>query len=81
MRQELFKELVLIFARALVDDPEQVKVDVIETTNSLVIVLSVSKKDLGKIIGKQGGTANALRTILTAADAKDRNRVVLEVIE
>jgi uncharacterized protein len=58
-----------------------VKVDVIEATNSLVIELSVSKKDLGKIIGKQGRTANALRTILTAAGAKVRNRVVLEVID
>jgi predicted RNA-binding protein YlqC (UPF0109 family) len=81
MGQELLGELVLAVARALVDDPEQVKVDVIEATNSLVIELSVSKKDIGKIIGKQGRTANALRTILTAAGAKVRNRVVLEVIE
>jgi uncharacterized protein len=76
MGQKLFKELVIAVARALVDDPEQVKVDVIEAPNSLVIELSVSKKDLGKIIGKQGRTANALRT----AGAKVRNRVVLEVI-
>lgn len=53
----------------------------IEATNSLVIELSGSKKDLGKFIGKQGRTANAVRTILTAAGAKVRNRVVLEVIE
>ena len=78
---EQLKELVLVIARALVDEPEQVKVNVIESTNSLVLELSVSKKDIGKIIGKQGRTADALRIILTAVGAKTRNRVILEIIE
>ena len=78
---EQLKELVLVIARALVDEPEQVKVNVIESTNSLVLELSVSKKDIGKIIGKQGRTVDAFRIILTAVGAKSRNRVILEVIE
>jgi predicted RNA-binding protein YlqC (UPF0109 family) len=78
---EQLKDLVLVIARALVDDPEQVKVNVIESTNSLVLELSVSKGDIGKIIGKHGKTADALRIVLTAVGAKTRNRVILEVIE
>jgi predicted RNA-binding protein YlqC (UPF0109 family) len=78
---EHLKELVLVIARALVDDPEQVKVNVIEGANSLVIELSVSKEDIGKIIGKQGRTVGALRIILNAVGAKTRNRVILEIIE
>ena len=78
---EHLKELVLVIARALVDDPEQVKVNMIESTNSLVLELSVSKKDIGKIIGKHGRTVDALRIVLTAVGAKTRNRVILEVIE
>ena len=78
---EQLKELVLVIARALVDEPDQVKVNVIESANSLVLELSVSKKDIGKIIGKQGRTADALRIVLTAVGAKTRNRVILEVIE
>jgi predicted RNA-binding protein YlqC (UPF0109 family) len=78
---EQLKELVLLIARALVDEPDQVKVNVIESTNSLVLELSVSKKVIGKIIGKQGRTADALRIVMTAVGAKTRNRVILEVIE
>jgi uncharacterized protein len=81
MGQEQIKELVLVIARALVDDPEQVKVNMIESTNSLVIELSVSNRDMGKIIGKHGRTADALRIVLTAVGAKTRNRVILEVVE
>jgi predicted RNA-binding protein YlqC (UPF0109 family) len=78
---EQLKELVLVIARALVDDPEQVKVNVIESTNSLILELSVSKRDIGKIIGKQGRTVDALRIVSTAVGAKSRNRVILEVLE
>jgi predicted RNA-binding protein YlqC (UPF0109 family) len=78
---EQIKELVLLIARALVDEPDQVKVNVIESTNSLVLELSVSKKDIGKIIGKQGRTVGACRIILNAVGAKSRNRVILEIIE
>ena len=78
---EQLKELVLVIARALVDEPDQVKVNVIESANSLVLELSVSKKDIGKIIGKQGRTVGAFRTILNAVGAKSRNRIILEIIE
>jgi uncharacterized protein len=78
---EQLKELVLVIARALVDEPDQVKVNVIEGATSLIIELSVSKMDIGKIIGKQGRIANAFRTILNAAGAKTRKHVTLEVIE
>jgi predicted RNA-binding protein YlqC (UPF0109 family) len=78
---EQLKELVLLIARALVDEPDQVKVNVIESTNSLVLELSVSKKDIGKIIGKQGRTVGAFRIILNSVGAKFRSRVILEVIE
>jgi uncharacterized protein len=81
MGQEHLRDLVILIARALVDNPEQVMVNVIEGTNSFVIELSVSQEDMGKIIGKQGRTADAFRTIMRAAGAKTRNRVHLEVIE
>lgn len=78
---EHLRELVLVIARALVDDPDQVKVNMIESATSLIIELSVSKRDIGKIIGKQGRIANAFRIILNAAGAKTRKRVTLEVID
>ncbi len=75
------KNLIEIIAKALVDYPEQVKVTEVEGENTSVIELSVAKEDLGKVIGKQGRTARALRTILTAASAKIKKRAVLEIIE
>jgi predicted RNA-binding protein YlqC (UPF0109 family) len=78
---EQLRELVLVIARALVDDPEQVKVNVIEGSNSFVFELSVSKQDLGKIIGKQGKTADAFRTILSSIGGKARKRITLEIVE
>jgi len=65
----------------LVDNPEQVKVNEIEGERTSVIELSVAKEDLGKIIGKQGRTARAMRTILSAASTKNNKRAVLEIIE
>lgn len=75
------KNLIEILAKALVDYPEQVKVTEVEGENTSVIELSVAKEDLGKVIGKQGRTARALRTILTAASAKVKKRAALEIIE
>jgi len=75
------KELIEQIAKALVDHPEQVKVSEIGGENTSVIELVVAKEDLGKVIGKQGRTARAIRTILTAASTKIRKRAVLEIIE
>ncbi|MBI1911549.1 MAG: KH domain-containing protein [Deltaproteobacteria bacterium] len=75
------KDLIEYIAKALVDNPEQVKVTEIEGERTSVVELSVAKEDLGKIIGKQGRTARALRTILTAASTKLKKRSVLEIIE
>lgn len=75
------KELVKFIAQALVDNPEQVQVKEIEGEQTSVIELKVAKEDLGKVIGKQGRTARAMRTILSAASTKIRKRAVLEIIE
>ncbi|MBI5235562.1 MAG: KH domain-containing protein [Deltaproteobacteria bacterium] len=75
------KELILVIAKALVDHPEQVKVVEIEGERTSVLELSVAKEDLGKVIGKQGRTARAIRTILTAASTKMKKRCVLEILE
>lgn len=75
------KELVEMMAKALVDKPEEVEVTEIEGEQTTVIELKVAKEDLGKVIGKQGRTARAMRTILGAASTKIRKRSVLEIIE
>jgi hypothetical protein len=77
----MLKELVDFMARALVDQPDQVRVSEIEGEQTSVIELRVAKEDLGKVIGKQGRTARAMRTILSAASTKIRKRSVLEIIE
>lgn len=75
------KELVTYIARSLVDEPDAVEVSEIEGEQTAVIELKVAKQDLGKIIGKQGRTARAMRTIIAAASTKARKRTVLEIIE
>ncbi|HDH97230.1 MAG TPA: KH domain-containing protein [Proteobacteria bacterium] len=75
------KDLVEYLAKALVDNPEHVKVNEIEATATSVIELRVAKEDLGKIIGKQGKTAKAIRTILSAASSKLKRRAVLNILE
>ena len=75
------KELITYIAKALVDKPEEVFVTEIEGEQTSVIELKVAKEDLGKVIGKQGRTARAIRTILGAASTKLRKRAVLEIIE
>jgi len=75
------KELIKFIAEALVDNPNQVEVTEVEGERTSVLELKVAKEDLGKIIGKQGRTARAIRTILAAASAKINKRVVLEIME
>ncbi len=75
------KNLIKYTAQALVDYPEQVEVSEVEGRQTSVIELKVAKEDLGKVIGKQGRTARAMRTILSAASAKIKKRSVLEIIE
>lgn len=75
------RELIEFMAKALVDNPDQVDVQEIEGEQSSVIELRVAREDLGKVIGKQGRTARAMRTILSAASTKLRKRAVLDIIE
>lgn len=75
------KELIKYMAQALVDNPDQVAVSEVVGEQTSVIELRVAKEDLGKVIGKQGRTAKAMRTILSAASTKIRKRTVLEIIE
>jgi predicted RNA-binding protein YlqC (UPF0109 family) len=84
MAQTASEELRLLvdyLARALVDLPDQVSVRMVEGEQTTVIELKVAKEDLGKVIGKQGRTARAIRTILNGASTKLRKRTVLEIIE
>ncbi|MCK4534241.1 MAG: KH domain-containing protein [Syntrophobacterales bacterium] len=75
------KDLVKYMAQALVDHPDDVDCTEIVGEQTSVIELRVAKDDLGKVIGKQGKTAKAMRTILSAASAKIHKRAVLEIIE
>lgn len=75
------KEMIETIARALVDEPEQVSVNEFGGANSTILELSVSKGDIGKVIGKNGRMADALRTLLIAASAKSRKRTLLEIID
>jgi len=75
------KELIKYIAQSLVDNPEKVEVTEVVGEQTSVIELRVAKEDLGKVIGKQGRTAKAIRTILSAASAKIHKRSVLEIIE
>jgi predicted RNA-binding protein YlqC (UPF0109 family) len=75
------RDLVEYIAKALVDHPEQVKVSEVQGEKISIIELTVAKEDMGKIIGRQGRTAIALRTILSNVSMKVRKRSVLEIIE
>ena len=75
------EELIERIAKALVDKPEEVEVKEIQGPHSSVIELKVAKEDLGKVIGKHGRTAEAMRTILTAASTKLKKRCILELLE
>ncbi len=75
------KELVEMIAKALVDSPDEVVVNEVAGEQTTVLELKVAQSDLGKVIGKQGRTARAMRTLLGAAGMKLRKRFVLEILE
>jgi predicted RNA-binding protein YlqC (UPF0109 family) len=75
------KELIEYIAKSLVDNPEEVSVTELEGEQTSVIELRVAKEDLGKVIGREGRTARAMRTILGAASMKMKKRSVLEILE
>ena len=75
------KGLVELIAKALVDHPDQVRVNEVRGENTAVIELTVAKEDMGKIIGKQGRTAIAIRTLLSNVSTKTGKRFVLEIVE
>ncbi|NOK85743.1 MAG: KH domain-containing protein [Chloroflexi bacterium AL-W] len=73
------KDLVRFIAENLVNDPEQVRVRARRTRNSVVIQLNVAKSDMGRVIGKQGRVANAIRTLLKTAGQKTDTKIVLDI--
>jgi predicted RNA-binding protein YlqC (UPF0109 family) len=75
------KKFVKVIVQALVDNPDQVVVYEIKGNQSSVIELKVAHEDTGKVIGKKGQTANALRTIISAAAGKENKRTLLEIVE
>ena len=75
------KALVELIAKSLVDIPEEVSVGEVVGESTVVFELRVAKSDIGKVIGKQGNTVRAMRTILSAASAKLNKRCVLEILE
>ncbi|MEW5920691.1 MAG: KH domain-containing protein [Bacillota bacterium] len=75
------KEIVEYIARALVDYPEQVDVQQVEGERSIILELRVAPEDMGKVIGKQGRIAKAIRTVVNAAAVKENKRVMVEIIE
>jgi hypothetical protein len=75
------KDLIKCIVQALVDNPEQVEVSEVEGDNVLVLELRVAKEDIGKVIGKQGRTAQAIRSILSAVSGKVKKRIVFEILE
>jgi len=79
--EKAMKELIQHIVKAMVDHPEQVVISAVEGEHSTVLELKVAKEDIGKIIGKQGRNAQAIRTILNAASAKIKKRTIMEIIE
>ena len=81
MADDSLREVIEAIAKALVDNPEEVQVKEIDGEATVVLELRVAHQDLGKIIGKQGRTARAMRTILRGAGMKLKKRFVLEILE
>ena len=75
------KDLVAVISRHLVDNPDSVSVGEVSSGQTMVLELRVAKVDVGKVIGREGRTAHALRTIIQAVTAKRRQRAVLEILE
>ncbi|MBX3272855.1 MAG: KH domain-containing protein [Sandaracinaceae bacterium] len=74
-------ELIDYVARALVDEPDDVSVEAVEGDRAIILELSVAPEDLGKVIGKDGRTARAMRTLLSATSARMRRRAILDILE
>ena len=74
-------ELVKYVAQALVDEPDEVKVKQVEGDKSIVIELSVAQSDMGKVIGKQGRIAKAIRAVVKAASSRSKKKYVVEIVE
>ena len=74
-------ELIGFIAQQLVDYPDEVKVNLIESSNTSVFELRVAKEDVGKVIGRSGRTAQAIRHLLSAVSAKEKKRAILEILE
>ncbi|MBM3147800.1 MAG: KH domain-containing protein [Actinobacteria bacterium] len=77
----MLKDLLEYLAKALVDDPESVHVEAVETETTVVLELTVAKDDVGKVIGKQGRIARALRTIVKASAVRDGKRAIVEIVD
>ena len=75
------KELLEFLAKSLVDHPDQVHVEEIETDNAVVLRLSVAKEDVGRVIGKQGRIARAMRTVVKASAVKDGKQATVEILD
>lgn len=75
------KELVEVLARGLVDNPDQVEINEVEGEKSIIIELKVAEEDMGKIIGKKGRIAKAIRTVVKASAAREGKRAVVEIIQ
>ncbi len=75
------KELLEHIAKALVDDPDQVEIKQVESERLIVLELRVAPEDMGKVIGKQGRIAKAVRTVVNAAAIKENKRVVVEIVQ
>jgi predicted RNA-binding protein YlqC (UPF0109 family) len=80
-RYAKMKELLEIIARALVDYPDEVSVNEVEGENAIILELRVAKEDMGKVIGKQGRIAKAIRSVIKAAAIKENVRVVVEIVQ
>jgi len=77
----MLKDLLEYLAKSLVDDPDSVHVQTVETENTVVLELTVAKDDIGKVIGKQGRIARALRTIVKASAVRDGKRAIVEIVD
>lgn len=75
------KDLVEVIAKALVDHPDEVVVTETESEKSIVIELKVAQEDMGKVIGKQGRIAKAIRTVVKSAASKDERKVIVEILQ
>jgi hypothetical protein len=80
MEMEL-KELLEYLAKALVDSPDDVRVESTETETTVILELNVAKEDIGKVIGKQGRIARALRTVIKASAVKNGKRAIVEIVD